>query len=121
MELGLLINDGVDEIDGRFDVGGFVTIKENAGGIGLAKVTAGVSQTLGCRENFDGTDVELSIGLGDVGGSVAGVGDRHTGNESVSLNIGPQIGFESQITQTFSFTAGDLGRLVGRIIHGPIP
>jgi len=79
-----------------------------------------VSQTLGCRDNFDGTDSQSTFGFGDVGGSFGGIGDEGGGNESLSLNVGPQIGYEGQITQTSSLTASDIGRLIGTLVHGPI-
>lgn len=82
------------------------------------KTTLGVSQSLQCRADFDGTDAELVIGLGDVGGSLGGLTEG--GPESLTLEIGPQLGFQGDLTQTWSYTGGDLGHLVGRIIHGPI-
>ncbi len=99
------------------DFGVFVTTKHTIEGIGFAKATAGVSQTLGCRKNFDGVDVEGSIGLGFVGSSAGGLQNSDIPS-SVSLDVGPQLGAEANATLTGSFTIGDVGRGIARLIHG---
>ena len=92
------------------DIGIFGTIKKNHQGFGRAKLSFGASQTLGCRSNFDGTDVEGSIGIGDVGVSL--------NKKSISVDFGPQIGLGSDITQTFSATVGDAVGAIVDAIYG---
>jgi len=107
IELGVVVfnND-------RFDIGLFCTLKRDVGGFALAKLTAGVSQTLGGRDNFDGTSTELCVGAGEVGGCIADFDDNVKGNESLSLEIGPQLGAVGSATFTRSATFGDLIDLV---------
>ena len=100
---GLVIYDS-----NGLDIGLFCSIKKSVGGLALAKATIGVSQTLGDRSNFEGTDTEACVGLGDVGGCIGGVGDGVNGNESLALEVGPQLGYEENVTHTWSYTARDL-------------
>lgn len=86
----------------------FGTLKKTYGGFALAKVVLGVSQTLGCRNDFEGIDAELAGGIGKLGGAIGGFGNNSKPYSSVSLEWGPQIGFESNITATGSLTVGDL-------------
>ena len=121
LEAGVVFNDGSGEINGIPDLGIFGTLKKSHGGFGKAKLTLGVSQTLGSRSNFDGTDAALSVGLSPlapVGVSLGGIGDGISGNESLGLDIGPSFGAEGQITQTFSLTVGDVVRGIGSLFQG---
>jgi len=101
------------------DFGLYGTIKKNHGGLALAKTVVGVSQTLGCRDNFDGVDAEATLGLLEVGGTIGGMADNQVPN-SLSLEIGPQIGYEVNLTYTRSITVGDIARGVARIIYGDV-
>lgn len=105
---GIMYDTGEGSSSGLPDVGIFSTLEKNHGGFGRGRISGGVSQTLGCRSNFDGTDGQLALGLGVVGGAVSGVGDGVSGNESLSLDIGPQFGLEGSVTHTSSFTVKDL-------------
>lgn len=117
IELGYLNTDGIGERNGLADVGIFVTTKKDLGGFALGKTTVGFSETLGCRENFDGTDAEFSFGFGDFGFSLGGFASSNSPT-SASFEIGPQLGAEAQTTQTFSLTVGDLARGLANLIHG---
>lgn len=73
-------------------------------------------QTLGCRSNFDGVDVQAALGVGPGGIDLSGVEDGKTGNEGVAINIGPSLGYETHVTGTSSFTIGDIVRGVTAVI-----
>ena len=115
VDIGALYDTG----GGRPDVGVFGTIKKNHSGLGRFKTTAGISQTLGGRCDFDGTDVEIHAGMGSLGGSLAGASSRSQGRPtSLGIDVGPQIGFGADMTQTSSLTIGDLARALAKLIHG---
>ena len=114
----MLSNDGQGEVNELRDIGVFATFKKAHGGLALAKATAGISVTTGCRDDFDGTDIEIGVGIGEVGGSFGGLADPDSNSRSLSLEVGPQLGFEASLTQTFSLTVGDLARLVAFLLHG---
>lgn len=99
------------------DFGVYGKIKKHHGGLALAKTAVGISQTFGCRENFDGVDAETNIGLGKIGGSAGGLAKNQKPN-SLSLEVGPQLGYEVNKTNTISLTVGDIARGVARIIYG---
>ncbi len=114
-DIGALYDTG----SGQPDIGIFGTIKKNHSGLGRFKTTAGISQTLGGRCDFDGTDVEIHAGMGSLGGSLAGASSRSQGRPtSLGIDVGPQIGFGADMTQTSSLTVGDLARALAKLIHG---
>src|SRR5688572_9651595 len=65
-EVGAVYDNGIGGY-GRPDFGIFFTFKKNYAGVGLAKATIGMSQTLGGRFEFDGVDATLNVGLAGVG------------------------------------------------------
>jgi RHS repeat-associated protein len=115
---GFMYNTGSGELNGVPDLGAFVTIKKNYAGLGRFKTTWGISQTLGSRCNFDGTDAELHVGVGGVGGSISGI-DENQMPTTLSFDFGPQLGIGADFTHTISFTVGDIARGIARLIHGP--
>ena len=113
-DVGMLYDTG----SGQPDIGVFETVKKNYKGLGRFKTTAGISQTLGGRCDFDGTGAELHAGIGSVGGSL-GVGGGNQGQPtSLGFDVGPQIGFGADLTHTGSLTVGDLARGLAKLIHG---
>lgn len=114
-DFGLMADTGWQ--GSRPDFGVFGTFKKNHEGLGRFKSTVGVSKTIGGRCDFDGTDAEIEIGLGEVGGSLGGI-DANNIPTSLSVELGPQIGIGSSLTQTASLTIGDIARGVARAIHG---
>jgi RHS repeat-associated protein len=101
------------------DVGIFTTINKNYGGFGRFKTTVGISQTLGGRCNFDGTDSQLNVGLGAIGVNASGFkpGDSNTPT-TLGVDFGPQLGIGADMTHTISLTIGDIVNAAVNLIVG---
>jgi len=118
IDVGFVLFDGTNggglfgSGGGPLDFGLFGTIKKPIGGYANGKVTVGLSQTLGCRNNFDGTGDEVELGLVIFGLTAGGLGDNDISNNSLGIELGVTAGYEAFQTQTGSLTIRDIIRFV---------
>jgi RHS repeat-associated protein len=113
------VNVGIMVSDAPYDVGLFGSVSKPVGGLAKGKATLGAGYDSSCRSNFDGVGFELAGGYKMFGGSVSfdpnSDSNIPTGG---TFELGPQLGGEANTTITGSLTARDLGRAIGRLIHG---
>jgi hypothetical protein len=102
----------------NFDLGVFGTVKKPVGGFKSGKLAVGISNTAGCRSNFDGTDAGVEVGFVFVSGDASGIGDGKSGNEGYGVEIGAAVGGEGYISNTWSGTIGDVARLIAKLRSG---
>ena len=118
LEVGIVIFDGRN--GSSFDIGGFYSVKKVLEGEGFSgKVAATLSVTPGCRNNFEGGDVELFADIGPGGVAITGLRDGFDGdNEGLALSLGPAIGYGARGTLTAAVTIGDVVRGIAQGILG---
>jgi RHS repeat-associated protein len=115
-EVGVVIYDGTYGGAfggaGYFDVGVYGSVSKHHGGYTSARAAIAMGQTLGCRSNFEGVDMDVFVGVGPVGVSGTGIGDSGFGNEGFGLYLGPALGYETTVNATGSITVGDIVRAI---------
>jgi RHS repeat-associated protein len=88
-EVGVVIYDGTYGGAfggaGYFDVGVYGSVSKHHGGYTSARAAIAMGQTLGCRSNFEGVDMDVFVGVGPVGVSGTGIGDSGFGSEGFGL------------------------------------
>ncbi|RLA14338.1 MAG: hypothetical protein DRQ59_03340 [Gammaproteobacteria bacterium] len=101
------------------DIGVYGQLSKAVGGLAKGKFAVGAGFESGCRSKFDGIGSELSVGIEGVGVNLSFDGDPDSSVPTGgSISFGPQLGVEGFATNTGSFTARDLGRLIAGLIHG---
>ena len=80
----------------------------------VAGATVGVEYGSNTSETFDGTDASIDVGLGPVAGSVGGL---NSGETSMSFELGPAIGVDASVSQTFSLTNEDVANAAKQVVE----